>query len=195
MVSYYISLVRINPPIKPRNLRRSNMNSAAALCFFLVISLVRCEIPFSTSIGNPRNHPSGLLRRHKIRMQPKELVEECLDCQPFPTRADLDVRRLTQFIGGALDPKLVSVKKPTNFYSPSHIALHTKTKELIELVTNTTRDIKINGGSLSTDQQNFLVNWLQKFSSCTLTQVWRDMGPFSWPRYIKVRVLVILLVF
>ncbi|XP_031569599.1 noggin-2-like [Actinia tenebrosa] len=162
------------------------MNSATFLFFLLVISFVRSEIPFSTSMGNPRNYPFGLLRRHKItKMQPKDLVDECRDCQPFPTPADLDVSRLTKLIGGTLDYNLVSIIKPTNFSSSTQDTLHTKTEALRDLIINSTKEMKINGGTLSKDQQQFLVSWLQVFSSCSLRKVWKDMGPFSWPRYIK----------
>ena len=169
------------------------MLSAASFCYFLVISLAQSELYFSLSIGNPRNHPSGLLRRHKIKMQPKELVDECLDCQPLPTPADLDVHRLTQQIGGPLDGNLVSVTKPTDFALSSQLKLQTKTEALRELVINSTRTMNINGGTLTKDQQTLLVSWLKSFSSCTLRSVWRDMGPFSWPRYIKVTTTLFLL--
>jgi hypothetical protein len=124
-------------------------------------------------------------------MQPKELIDECRHCQPLPTLSDLDVRRLTQLIGGALDDSFVSITKPKDFALSTQLVTRSKRKNLKGFVINSTKKMKSFRGTLSTEQKTFLVSWLQEMSSCPLKQTWRDMGPFSWPRFIKVLLLLV----
>ncbi|KAK3754419.1 hypothetical protein QZH41_000780 [Actinostola sp. cb2023] len=141
------------------------------------------------ALGPPKklSDSVGLLRRVKIKVQPKELVDECLDCQPLPLSQDLKVQHLLTLIGGRLDHGVVSVTKPTDF-STSKLQKHYSKERrtfIKEFVVQNTK-IMPRFGQLTIKQETFLVNWLQEQSNCPLKLEWRDMGPFSWPRYVKV---------
>lgn len=134
---------------------------------------------------------TGLLRTVKIKVQPKELVDECTDCQPIPSAKDLRTPVLKKLIG-SMDSGIVSISKPKDFddekvlkYSTDRQAKQRR-QYLKRLVARSSkRMVKV--GPLTDKQETRLVNWLEEQSNCPLRLQWRDMGPYSWPRYVKVR--------
>lgn len=134
---------------------------------------------------------AGLLRPVKIKVQPKELIDDCLDCQPTPSAKDLNVAILTKLIGGKMNSDIYSITKPTDFDNPkvfkylSNRHEKARKKYLENFVAHHTK-IMGNNGQMTINQKAFLVSWLEEQSSCPLRMEWKDMGPYSWPRYIKV---------
>lgn len=159
--------------------------------FFLAGSLAFLALSQAVLLSKKLPDSAGLLRPIKIKVQPKELVDECTDCQPVPTAQDLNVILLTKLIGANMDPSLVSIAKPKDFDNPKVYKYMNKMQEnarkqyLQDFVSHHTVNTG-NNGQMKSDQKAFLVNWLEDQSSCPLRMEWKDMGQYSWPRYVKV---------
>ena len=162
------------------------MKNAVVLCVLLVV------VPIQALVLSKRLPDSaGLLQQVKIKVQPKELIDECLNCQPSPTVHDMNIHNLKKIIGPGLDLTVVSIAKPRDFktskqiqYTDGHQSKARK-RFIKHFLDRNSKDM-IKTTPLTGKQRSLLVNWLEEQSSCPMKLKWRDMGRFSWPRYVKV---------
>ncbi|XP_001629044.2 noggin [Nematostella vectensis] len=160
------------------------------LSFFLLAGVFQSVLskPMKEDLGN---FPSLLLRVKQNRIHPpRELHEECNNCQPKPLDDDLDVRKLTKLLGGRLDHTVVSLTRPEDppptdeRISLSH-ASKAKRRALRELIRNGTHNMADFSGTLSREMERFMMGWLLQRENCPVVYSWRDMGPHFWPRFVK----------
>ncbi|KXJ14942.1 noggin-2 [Exaiptasia diaphana] len=161
------------------------MRNAVVVCVLLVVLPVQGVI-----LSKRLPDSAGLLQQVKIKVQPKELMDECLNCQPSPAAHDMIVHNLKKIIGRRMDLTVVSITKPRDFTTSKLIKYtdnrQSKTRKMfLKHFVDIKSKSMIKMTALTNRQRTLLVDWLEEQSNCPMKLMWRDMGPHFWPRYVK----------
>ncbi|CAJ0920078.1 unnamed protein product [Ranitomeya imitator] len=139
-----------------------------------------------------------LRRRISSGTRPYSLSRSPLDYHYSPKPKHLKTPRLLRILGSSFDPFWMSVEKPAENDTNSHLSA--LSQDLFDGASRYRRKLtqeaqNINFASLKLPAElsansshvvlDELRRWLVQRASCKLTSTWVDLGPVFWPRWVK----------
>ncbi|XP_069823349.1 noggin-like [Dendropsophus ebraccatus] len=141
----------------------------------------------------------GTLRRRTTSgTRPYSLSRSPLDYHYSPKPKHLRIPRLLRILGSSFDPFWMSVEKPVENETNSHLSAFSQDlfdgssryrKKLTQEAQNIDFSLLKLPAELSVNASHLVLHelrrWLVQRASCKLTSTWVDLGPVFWPRWVR----------